>query len=490
MPRKPKLKKTKINVLVSGKSISVTLHPPTSTRPSWYAYWTGLVTSKSTGHSDLDAAVKAIEAMLQNGGRKSSIADLVLTDEEFDEIQRRHYGKKRDPSASERAKRSLTACMEAISAFRQISGVSPISLATPEDCERFQDEALKLPKNWRVTYADNPSSRKRREERGQVELISPTTVVRWSRALRAAFERANRNAGQKCVRSVVPNEKLLSENPWKQFSWVEERKRTKRRFDQQELLSLLEYFEQNWPGLPFAPAFLKVCLWSWGRREEISSLKWEQVREIGREKHFDSVGKWGVRKWFRVPAKLFGELESLRSESPYVFGCYAEQLREFYLSRGRNSAAHRVSQQFNPENVGEWMYRQVSRWSQGQPNGPAYLHIFRKTSLQYARSGEDVNRQVATDASLTTAVMMASYADESDEELRHKSNRTHRRIRASLPVAVASRYGCEEKPSDILIERMDAARAQEDWSEVARLCQELSNLPKGDQPGQASEAGS
>src|SRR5690606_22132142 len=155
MPRKPKKNKTKINVLVNGKSISVTLYPPTGNRPSWYAYWSGLVSSKSTGHSDLGGAVEAVEAMLQNGGRKSQVADAVLTDEEFDEIQRRHFGKKTDPEANKRAMRSLNACMEAITAFRQISGVSPISLATPEDCERFQTEALKLQKNWRVTYANN-----------------------------------------------------------------------------------------------------------------------------------------------------------------------------------------------------------------------------------------------------------------------------------------------------------------------------------------------
>jgi hypothetical protein len=32
--------------------------------------------------------------------------------------------------------------MEAITAFRRITELSSISLATPEDCERFQDDAL------------------------------------------------------------------------------------------------------------------------------------------------------------------------------------------------------------------------------------------------------------------------------------------------------------------------------------------------------------
>jgi hypothetical protein len=38
--------------------------------------------------------------------------------------------------------------------------------------------------------------------------------------------------------------------------------------------------------------------------------------------------------------------------------------------------------------------------------GGEHLHVFRKTSLQYARRGEDVNRQVAADARLGEGVMM------------------------------------------------------------------------------------
>ena len=49
MPRKPKPEKQTITVLVNGTPVAVILHPPTGTRPSWYAYWNGLVASKSTG---------------------------------------------------------------------------------------------------------------------------------------------------------------------------------------------------------------------------------------------------------------------------------------------------------------------------------------------------------------------------------------------------------------------------------------------------------
>ncbi|TWU51686.1 hypothetical protein Poly59_32810 [Rubripirellula reticaptiva] len=71
--------------------------------------------------------------------------------------------------------------------------------------------------------------------------------------------------------------------------------------------------------------------------------------------------------------------------------------------------------------------------------------------------------------------MMASDAGEDDEELRHRSNRTYRRILSSLPVEVACRYGYQEKPSDRLIETLVLARSQEQWNEVVKLADALGN---------------
>lgn len=56
------------------------------------------------------------------------------------------------------------------------------------------------------------------------------------------------------------------------------------------------------------------------------------------------------------------------------------------------------------------------------------------------------------------------------------SNRTFQRIRNSLPVEVAIRYGHEEKPADRLAEQLDLARSQGDWKSVARLAEELVRL--------------
>ena len=89
-------------------------------------------------------------ALVNNAGlHRDNLAGL-MSDEEFDEIQRRHYGKRKSPEAMIRAEKSLGACKEAISAFRAISGLKPITKATPYDCERFQNDALALPKNWRL----------------------------------------------------------------------------------------------------------------------------------------------------------------------------------------------------------------------------------------------------------------------------------------------------------------------------------------------------
>lgn len=478
MPRKPKKEKQKVTVLVDGKPIAVTMHPPIGIRKSWYAFWTGLTTSKSTGQADLDEAVKVVENMLRNGGKKTDLSDLVMSDEEFEEIQRRHYAKKTDPEARKRSMKSLGECLDAISAFWEISGLRPITLATPGDCERFQAEALLKPRNWRVAYADNERSMKRRQEKETaVELLSSNTVLKWSVALQAAFERACRNGGKKCVRGVVEDSKLLEANPWRHFTWIEGKDKALRQFDHGELLALLDYFAKEWPGLGFAPAFVKLSLWSWARRLEVSSLRWTDERRFFEECHFESTGKWGVMKWFRIPDGLHADLEAFRmSGSDFVFGSYPKQLREFFERQHDNRSAMRVKDDFDPENLGEWMYRQIVKWSETLPNGSAYLHVFRKTTLQYAVTAGNVEQQVADDASVSPSVLMTNYARLADQELRHKSNRTFQRIRISLSLEVAIRYGLQEKPGDGLIEKLDQARQRGDWDAVARLAEELNQM--------------
>jgi len=389
MPRKPKFEKKTITVVVNDSPVTVILHPPTDSRKSWYVYWNGLVASKSTGQRSLADAMLAAEHMVRNGGKPARLADAVLSDEEFEEIQRVHYGRKQDPAAKVRADKSLFQCLNAISAFRGITGLKPITVATADDCAAFQRKALKLPKNWRLKY---PKSKK------NPKTVSPNTVLKWSRALQAAFDRANKCAGRKCVRGVVSEAKLLPQNPWNQFPWIEGRERPLRQFDADELLELLKYFESKWAGVSVASSLVKVALWSSARKEEITGLKWKSLRIVGDEYHFTIVGKWGVERWFRIPANLYLDLTTTRTDSPFVFAAYTDQLRRFHKTSKRPGNANRVRTVFKPACLADWLSDRLGDWSATLAKGHAYPHVFRKTGLQYARSGEDANRQVAKDA--------------------------------------------------------------------------------------------
>ena len=59
--------------------------------------------------------------------------------------------------------------------------------------------------------------------------------------------------------------------------------------------------------------------------------------------------------------------------------------------------------------------------------------------------------------------MMTNYVQENDEEMRQRSNRTYRRIIASLPAEVAVRYGHVRDARSELEERLRAALDAKDW---------------------------
>ena len=261
-----------------------------------------------------------------------------LSDYEFEEIQRQHFRRKQDWAAAARAQKSLAVCLEAIHAFREITKVCPISSASPDDCAQFQRSALLQPKNWRRTY---PKGKKT-----AVPKLSANTILKWSRSLQSAFELVNRGAGKKCVRGVVHESKLLDSNPWQQFTWIAGAERQKRHFSAQELLSVLDYFEDRWPGIHSLATAVKTVLWSWARVAELASLSWDDLRMVGPESHFEIIGKWGVEKWARIPDGLLDELRQLRTSDRFVFAAYNHELRSFYLARGQSRFAERVGASF------------------------------------------------------------------------------------------------------------------------------------------------
>jgi len=457
MPRKPKQTLTKITVVLDGTPVVAILHPPTRARRSWYVYWNGLVASKSTGCYKLEDAIVVAESMVRNQGRRPCLSDTMVSDHEFERIQRLHFARKTEPAAQERAAKSLAETLDAISAFKLITGLEPIAAATPDDCASFQRIALEKPKNWRSLY---PKSKETQQS------LSPNTVVKWSRSLQAAFERACRNAGKKCVRGVVDESKLLTANPWTQFTWIEGKPRPIRQFDAGELLSLVDYLETDWASVPAAAAAAKVFLWSCCRKSEVAGLTWDAARIIGDkdrpvEIHFQVVGKWGVERWFRLPTAVYRDLVALRTESNFVFAAYTDQIR---LCHADNPGCLRkIRSEYDPKNFGRWLYEQIQD--------------FRKTALQHALEGEDVNRQVAADARVGERVMMTSYTTLSDRKLRAMSNRTYRRILLSLQPEVARRYGYVEEESQ-LEEQVLAAVATGDWKRVAELSARLATQAK------------
>lgn len=303
MPRKPRKEKKTIQVVIASKPYAVVLHPPVGTHRTWYCYWAGAVYKRSTGQADETAAVVAAEEMLRrwlkgDSGHRAAPDDARLSDDELIAIQKAHYNRHQSEDRRTRAGASLAGTLDAIAAFSEITGLNPISSASVDDCARFQRVCLTLPKLWRKTSADgrlavedySEEARQKRTATGRphpldaLERYSPNYALKMSRTLQAAFERCNRNAAKrKCVRGVVDEAKLLTENPWGQFSWIEASEKDLRQFDERELLAFLDHFEARWPGFAVPVLMGKTFLWSCGRRREIAGLKWDDLRQVGGE---------------------------------------------------------------------------------------------------------------------------------------------------------------------------------------------------------------
>ncbi|MGB7286079.1 MAG: hypothetical protein WBC71_04025, partial [Salaquimonas sp.] len=113
----------------------------------------------------------------------------------------------------------------------------------------------------------------------------------------------------------------------------------------------------------------------------------------------------GFRAWGIESLKVQSPLSRAAFFVPIVSLKSAKlELRTFYEERGSHRGGQ-VRDDFSPEDVGEWFYRRIADWSANLPSGSANVHDFRKTTLQYARSGEDVNRQVAADAHVSAEVI-------------------------------------------------------------------------------------
>src|SRR5690242_11173958 len=117
MPRRPQLKKETVTVWVNNEPVRVILHPPTARRRAWYAYWPGLKYSVSTHELDLEKAMFALRQLVEPAPADKQTSS-PLSDEEFELVQRTHFGQHSDSAARVRADKTLKDCMQAIRAFR------------------------------------------------------------------------------------------------------------------------------------------------------------------------------------------------------------------------------------------------------------------------------------------------------------------------------------------------------------------------------------
>jgi integrase len=212
---------------------------------------------------------------------------------------------------------------------------------------------------------------------------------------------------------------------------------------------------------------LKLYVWSWARREQIAGLRWSDLRIVEDEFHFDTVGKWGKEWWFRIPKSVYEELLTFKTESPYVFAKLMDQIREFHATEGRKSAAKMVGD-FSVYNVGRWFYEQVKKW-----DSEAYVHMFRKTSLQYARAGQDATQSLAKDARMSEGVMMTHYVKEEDLQFHAASNAMYQRLSLSMTPEVARAFGHEHSATAILEQRLRGAIGSRNWPLVVEVAKKL-----------------
>jgi predicted component of type VI protein secretion system len=108
--------------------------------------------------------------------------------------------------------------------------------------------------------------------------------------------------------------------------------------------------------------------------------------------------------------------------------------------------------------------------------GKASPHAFRKTILQLAREGQDLNHQVAKDAAVNESVMLTHYIEEHAEQYWHASNRTFQRILAAADPEVLLRYGYESSALERLKSQVAKGIDRGDWKAVESAAKKLRRL--------------
>ena len=150
------------------------MFPPKGAGSRVRATGAGLEARKATGHTNFDDAVGAVNDMLGNGGNKGKLKEAILSDEEFDEIQRRHYGKKQKTEAKRRAEKSLVAWKPSL----------PFGQSLDSSLSRLQHQAIVNDFSTMPDTSEESAIEVSATANENVENLSANTVVKWSVALR------------------------------------------------------------------------------------------------------------------------------------------------------------------------------------------------------------------------------------------------------------------------------------------------------------------
>lgn len=442
-----------------GQILTVYLHPPGTFRNPNYWAWTCKkvnINGRSLKVGTFAEAKERVFAWFKAEPiREERVRQerAILSWDDWEAIQVDHTSK-RTTKDRVRAERMLTECRKAQRLIVAITGAEHASAVDADTVGRFQIEC-----RIRISKYGRP--------------YGNTTIRKTLAHLSASFNRCNRKAGKKCVRGVVVADKLLDGNPFEQVQWVEADDKPVRQFTVEQLKSFF-----GWKIIghcPLISLFAKTSLWACGRLEEMTELRWDWVDSAGYISIPDDAAKWGKGKAVRVPPAFLAELQRHRSDSPFVWAGYVEQLRDYHLTRGHRASAHKLKG-FAPQRLRVTFQKWIAEWGDDSKatDGLSH-HNFRKTGLQWSRENQlrSTEGDFARAANVTLDVAKKHYTT------------TPQRIWADLVFRnIASELGKDEELAVMMgfekatapITPMDAVQAAinaGDWDEAARLLKRL-----------------
>lgn len=366
---KPKPRWKSIIVERQGESLTAYLHPPGTRGNSRYWSFTckkANITKKSLKATTFAEAKEKAHAWFREEPRREERVrreEAVLAWDEWDSIQARHFAKKAD---RKRADRTLEECRKARRLFVAVTGAGSASAVDADVVERFQIDCAGRRSKFGRPYG-------------------ATTIRKTLAHMSASFNRCRHGSGKKCVRGVVAAEKLLTANPFEEVAWVEADVKEARQFTRAELKAFL-----NWKYLgecPLASLFARVSLWSCGRIEEMTELRWDWVGADGYVAIPDDAAKWGKGRTVRLPSGLLREIERHRVAGPYVWAGYVDQLRAYHRTAGNHSSSHKI-RDFTPLRMRGLFQKWVGEWARESKAEGLSHHAFRRTGLQWSREGQ------------------------------------------------------------------------------------------------------